>query len=184
MWSLYLIPGPAAKHHPGPADPSALPFSSALVSTWCCLTSSPGTFHALTCAPVWQVLPEGQLRASGRAVPVCRQHQPVHEHHRAAQQHLRLRAQPPGRCCSKWQGLDPVRRDFSSVFVFPLNSPFSSLSPFPSAQVFSHDVRLEEGLGREGVIRAGEEGSGYGRDKFPLPLGLSSHFSWSGFISC
>lgn len=86
---------------PSPGGGSALLVSSPLVScsTSCCSTSSPGSFCALMCARVWQVLPEGQLRASGRAVPVCRQHQPVHERHRPAQQHLRLRAQPPGRCC-------------------------------------------------------------------------------------
>lgn len=94
----------------------------------------PRGLRALTCARVCQVLPAGQLRASRRAVPLCRQHRPVHEHHRAAQQHLRVPAQPPGR--SVLGGREP------SGLGFAAGSPFSSLSPFPKAQLFSHEVRL------------------------------------------
>jgi len=89
------------------------------------------------CARVWQVLPEGQLRAGGRAVPVCRQHQPVHEHHRAARQHLRLRAQPPGRS-GRRGGVSSLERGISSVIrVHSEQSILQTFSLPISTNVFS-----------------------------------------------
>lgn len=85
----------------------------------------------------------------------------------AAQQHLRVRAQPPGERGQGAAGEPPPAG----------NTPRSSLSPFPLAQMLSHEVTLAEGQGSQGVTRAGE-GAGEGLEEINSPSpGASAHIS-------